>query len=159
MDNGLAIAQTFVNENRVRQAASACGAARFCLEKSIIRARERKNRGKGKMLADNQAIQFPVVELMTQVEMMRLFILKTCWEMDRIVAASRVSGSKVPPWVEIERKLSDQVSMCNFWAKRLCCRAADRAIQVSNGNTSRLLMGKADSIDSRWGWSLASLPL
>lgn len=131
VDNGLAIAQTFVHENRVRQAASACGAAKFCLEKSIIRARERKIWGEGKMLADNQAIQFPVVELMTQVEMLRLFILKTSWEMDRIVTASRVSGSKLPPWVEIERKLSDQVSMCNFWANRLCCQAADRAIQVS----------------------------
>lgn len=136
VDNGLAIAQTFVHENRVRQAASACGAARFCLDRSIIRARERKIWGEGKMLADNQAIQFPVVELMTQVEMLRLFILKTSWEMDRIVATSRVSGSKAPPWVEIERKLSDQVSMCNFWANRLCCQAADRAIQVSIGYTS-----------------------
>ncbi|KAJ5634296.1 hypothetical protein N7528_002138 [Penicillium herquei] len=134
LDNGLAIAQTFVHENRVRQAASACGAARFCLDKSIIRARERKIWGEGKMLADNQAIQFPVVELMTQVEMLRLLILKTSWEMDRIVAASRSSGSKVPPWVEIERKLSDQVSMCNFWANRLCCQAADRAIQIHGGD-------------------------
>lgn len=114
LDNGLAIAQTFVHENRVRQAASACGAARFCLEKSILRARERKIWGEGRSLADNQAIQFPVVELMTQVEMLRLFILKTSWEVDRIVAASRTSSSQVPPWIEIERKLSDQVSMCNF---------------------------------------------
>jgi len=38
MDNGLAIAHTSVHENRVRQAASAYGAAEFCLEKSIIRA-------------------------------------------------------------------------------------------------------------------------
>ncbi|KAJ6095428.1 hypothetical protein N7486_006174 [Penicillium sp. IBT 16267x] len=134
VDNGLAIAQTFVHENRIRQAASACGAARFCLEKSIIRARERKIWGEGKMLADNQAIQFPVVELMTQAEMLRLFILKTSWEMDRVVAASRESGSKVPPWVEIERTLSDQVSMCNFWANRLCCQAADRAIQIHGGD-------------------------
>ncbi|KAJ5717598.1 hypothetical protein N7488_003244 [Penicillium malachiteum] len=134
LDNGLAIAQTFVHENRVRQAASACGAARFCLDKSILRARERKIWGEGKMLAEHQAIQFPVVELMTQVEMLWLLILKTSWEMDRIVAASRSSGSKVPPWVEIERKLSDKVSMCNFWANRLCCQAADRAIQIHGGD-------------------------
>ncbi|KAJ5650965.1 uncharacterized protein N7484_004688 [Penicillium longicatenatum] len=134
LDNGLAIAQTFVHENRVRQAASACGAARFCLERSIIRARERKIWGEGKTLADNQAIQFPVVELMTQVEMLRLFILKTSWEMDRLVASSRVSGNKVPPWVEIERNLSDQVSMCNFWANRLCCQASDKAIQIHGGD-------------------------
>ncbi|KAJ5758982.1 hypothetical protein N7520_006138 [Penicillium odoratum] len=134
LHHGLAIAQTFVHENRVRQAASACGAARFCLEKSILRARERKIWGEGKVLADNQAIQFPVVELMTQVEMLRLFILKTSWEMDCIVAASRLVESKVPPWFDIERKLSDQVSMCNFWANRLCCQAADRAIQIHGGD-------------------------
>jgi alkylation response protein AidB-like acyl-CoA dehydrogenase len=129
VDHGLAIAQTFVHENRIRQAASSCGAAKYCLDRSIERARSRKIWG-GKSLADNQAIQFPVVELMTQVEMLRLLILKTSWEMDRIVAASRTAGDGVPPWVEIERKLSDKVAMCNFWANRLCCQAADRAIQV-----------------------------
>jgi hypothetical protein len=32
-----------------------------------------------------------MVELMTQVEMLRLFILKTSWEMDRIVAECQSS--------------------------------------------------------------------
>jgi alkylation response protein AidB-like acyl-CoA dehydrogenase len=128
VDQGLAIAQTFVHENRIRQAASSCGAARFCLDRSIERARSRKIWGEGNTLADNQAIQFPVVELMTQVEMLRLFIFKTSWEMDRVVAECQLSGKR--PWVEIERRLSDQVAMCNFWANRLCCQAADRAIQV-----------------------------
>jgi alkylation response protein AidB-like acyl-CoA dehydrogenase len=135
IDQGLAIAQTFVHENRIRQAASSCGAARYCLDRSIERARSRKIWGEGKTLADNQAIQFPVVELMTQVEMLRLFILKTSWEMDRIVAECQVSGQ--PPWVAIERQLTDQVAMCNFWANRLCCQAADRAIQVGAFNACR----------------------
>ncbi|KAJ6151419.1 hypothetical protein N7470_007016 [Penicillium chermesinum] len=134
IDHGLAIAQTFVHENRIRQAASSCGAAQFCLDRSIERARARKIWGGDKMLADNQGIQFPVVELMTQVEMLRLLILKTSWEMDRIVAACRSSQSKQPPWVEIERRLSDKVAMCNFWANRLCCQAADRAIQIFGGD-------------------------
>jgi alkylation response protein AidB-like acyl-CoA dehydrogenase len=129
VDEGLAIAQTFVHENRIRQAASSCGATRYCLDRSIERARSRKIWGEGKTLADNQAIQFPVIELMTQVEMLRLFILKTSWEMDRIVAECQASEGQ-PPWVAIERRLSDQVAMCNFWANRLCCQAADRAIQV-----------------------------
>jgi alkylation response protein AidB-like acyl-CoA dehydrogenase len=129
VDQGLAIAQTFVHENRIRQAASSCGAARYCLDRSIERARSRKIWGKGKTLADNQAIQFPVVELMTQVEMLRLFILKTSWEMDRVVVECQASEGP-PPWVAIEKRLSDQVAMCNFWANRLCCQTADRAIQV-----------------------------
>ncbi|EEH41504.1 acyl-CoA dehydrogenase [Paracoccidioides lutzii Pb01] len=139
LDMGLAIAQTFVHENRIRQAASSCGAARFCLDKSIEYAKEREVWGKGKTLADNQAIQFQVVELMTQVEMLRLLILRTSCEMDKITAEcgghgdAPVTGSK-KPWVEIEKRLSDQVAMCNFWANRLCCQAADRAIQIHGGN-------------------------
>lgn len=130
VDQGLAIAQTFVDENRIRQAASSCGAARYCLDRSIERARARKIWGEGKTLAGNQAIQFPVVELMAHVEMLRLLILKTSWEMDRIVAECQSSEAQHPPWVEIERGLSDQVAMCNFWANPLCCQVADRAIQV-----------------------------
>lgn len=128
VDQGLALAQTFVHENRIRQAASSCGAAKYCLDRSIERARSREIWGEGKHLADNQAIQFPVVELMTQVEMLRLLILRTSWEMDRVVVECRSTGQR--PWVEIERRLSDRVAMCNFWANRLCCQAADRAIQV-----------------------------
>ncbi|KAK2731266.1 hypothetical protein FQN55_004883 [Onygenales sp. PD_40] len=139
IDAGLAIAQTFVHENRVRQAASSCGAARFCLERSIEYAKDREIWGKGNTLADNQAIQFQVVELMTQVEMLRLLIFRTGWEMDKIAAEcgghgdSPVTTGK-KPWVEIEKRLSDKVAMCNFWANRLCCQAADRAIQIHGGN-------------------------
>ena len=135
VDNGLAIAQTFVHENRIRQAASSCGAAKFCLDRSIQYARSRNVFGKE--LAENQAIQFQVVELMTQVEMLRLLIFQTGWEMDRIVAEcggqsdTPVTGQAKKPWVEIEKRLSDKVAMCNYWANRLCCQAADRAIQVS----------------------------
>ncbi|RMJ25354.1 acyl-CoA dehydrogenase [Aspergillus sp. HF37] len=137
-DAGLAIAQTFVHENRIRQAASSCGAARYCLDRSIERARARKIWGEGNSLANNQAIQFPVVELMTQVEMLYLLILKTSWEMDRIVAECRSlearTGKAQHPWVQIEQRLSDKVAMCNFWANRLCCQAADRAIQIHGGD-------------------------
>ncbi|MGR4892176.1 acyl-CoA dehydrogenase family protein, partial [Sphingopyxis sp. LARHCG72] len=34
---------------------------------------------------------------------------------------------------QVERTLSDKVSMCNYWANRLCCEAADRAMQVHGG--------------------------
>ncbi|PGH02178.1 hypothetical protein AJ80_08901 [Polytolypa hystricis UAMH7299] len=140
LDAGLAIAQTFVHENRIRQAASSCGAARFCLDKSIEYARSRKIWGEGKSLADNQAIQFQVVELMTQVEMLYLLIMRTGWQMDKIVAEcgghsdTPAMGNAKKPWVEIEKRLSDKVSMCNFWANRLCCQAADRAMQIHGGN-------------------------
>ena len=119
LDGGLAIAQHFVHENRIRQAASSLGAAHYCVQESVKYARERKPFGEA--LANNQAIQFPLVELATQVEMLRLLIRKTAWEMDQM------------PKPEVEKRLSDKVSMCNYWANRLCCEAADRAMQVHGG--------------------------
>jgi alkylation response protein AidB-like acyl-CoA dehydrogenase len=116
---GLALAQSFVHQNRIRQAASSLGAAVFCIEESVRYARTR--RPFGEALAKNQAIQFPLVELATQAEMLRLLIRKTAWEMDRMEHKS------------IERELSDKVSMCNYWANRLVCEAADRAMQVHGG--------------------------
>lgn len=116
---GLALAQSFVHQNRIRQAASSLGAAVFCIEESVKYARKRKPFGKA--LAENQGIQFPLVELATQAEMLRWLIYKTAWDMDRL------------PHKAIERELSDKVSMCNYWANRLCCEAADRAMQVHGG--------------------------
>ena len=116
---GLRLGQSFVHTNRIRQAASSLGAAVYCINESVKYARERKPFGKP--LAENQAIQWPLVELATQAEMLRLLIRKTAWEMDRM------------PHKQIEHELSDKVSMCNYWANRLCCEAADRAMQVHGG--------------------------
>jgi alkylation response protein AidB-like acyl-CoA dehydrogenase len=112
---GLQIVQHFFNENRIRQAASSLGAAQFCINESVEYAKVRAPFGKP--LAANQAIQFPLVELQTQAEMLRALIHKTAWRMDTegVFAASR------------------EVSMCNYWANRLCCQAADQAMQVHGG--------------------------
>ncbi|WP_280383713.1 acyl-CoA dehydrogenase family protein [Nocardia wallacei] len=112
---GLAVVQHFFNENRIRQAASSLGAAQYCIDRSVAYAKQRKPFGKA--LAENQAIQFPLVELHTQCEMLRALIHKTAWTMDR-------HGTFAA---------SEQVSMCNYWANRLCCEAADRAMQVHGG--------------------------
>ena len=112
---GLQIVQHFFNENRIRQAASSLGAAQFCIDESVRYAQHRKPFGKA--LASNQGIQFPLVELQTQCEMLRALIHKTAWLMDKDGAFSQ----------------SDKVSMCNYWSNRLCCEAADRAMQVHGG--------------------------
>jgi acyl-CoA dehydrogenase len=119
VDGGLSIAQSFVHQNRIRQAASSLGAATYCVEESVKYARQRKPFGQD--LARNQGIQFPLVELATQCEMLRAFIYKTAWEMDQI------------PHKELEHQLSDKISMCNYYANRLVCEAADRAMQVHGG--------------------------
>jgi len=112
---GLQVVQHFFNENRIRQAASSLGAAQYCIDESVAYAKVRAPFGKP--LATNQAIQFPLVELQTQCEMLRALIHKTAWSMDRYGAFSQ----------------SQRVSMCNYWANRLCCEAADRAMQVHGG--------------------------
>ena len=115
LGRGLQVVQHFFNENRIRQAASSLGAAQYCIDRSVEYAKARAPFGKP--LATNQAIQFPLVELQTQCEMLRALINKTAWQMDTHGAFS----------------VSDKVSMCNYWANRLCCESADRAMQVHGG--------------------------
>ena len=112
---GLALAQTFVHENRIRQAASGVGAAQFCINESVRYARERIVFGKPLWL--NQAIQFPLAELQTECEMVRNLVYKTAWELDQ----------------QHHMEVTDKVSMCNYRANRLVCNAADRAIQTHGG--------------------------
>jgi alkylation response protein AidB-like acyl-CoA dehydrogenase len=112
---GLQVIQHFFNENRIRQAASSLGAAQYCVSEAVQYAKSRKPFGKP--LATNQGIQFPLVELQTQIEMLRALVHKTAWIMDTEGAFAA----------------SDKVSMCNFWSNRLCCEAADRAMQVHGG--------------------------
>lgn len=112
---GLAIVQHFFNENRIRQAASSLGAAQYCINEAVKYANHRKPFGKP--LSINQGIQFPLVELQTECEMLRAFIRQTAWQMDTYGAFSA----------------SDKVSMCNYRSNRLCCEAADRAMQVHGG--------------------------
>lgn len=131
LDKGLAIAQTFTHENRIRQAASSCGAAKFCVDRSVKYARERVVFGKA--LSSNQAIQWPLVELSTQIEMLRLLILRTASEMDSVQQKYQ-DNKEIPPWVAIEKQLGHKISMCNYYGNRLACQAADNAIQVHGGN-------------------------
>jgi len=112
---GLQIVQHFFNENRIRQAASSLGAGQYCIDESVKYAKLRKPFGKA--LATNQGIQFPLVELQAQAEMLRALIHKTAWQMDEYGAFS----------------VSDKVSMCNYVSNRFCCDAADRAMQVHGG--------------------------
>lgn len=119
LDMGLACAQHFVHENRIRQAASSLGAAQYCIDESVKYANERKPFGKP--LSVNQGIQFPLVELHTEAAMLRQLIYATAAKMDTMAKP------------DVAKYLTAQVSMCNYRANRLCCDAADRAMQVHGG--------------------------
>jgi acyl-CoA dehydrogenase len=118
-EQGLAIAQHFVHENRIRQAASSLGTARYCIEESVDYARARHTFGKS--LASNQSIQFRLAELYGEYQAVKALTLQTAWEMDQMDKR------------EVARRLSDTVAICNYRANRLACQAADDAIQVHGG--------------------------
>jgi alkylation response protein AidB-like acyl-CoA dehydrogenase len=115
VDGGLDVAQAFVHENRIRQAASSLGAAQYCINEAVRYAKERTVFGRP--LAVNQAIQWPLVELQTEAQMVRLLVRSTAAELDR----------------EHHMAVSDHVAMANYRANRLACDAADRAMQVFGG--------------------------
>jgi alkylation response protein AidB-like acyl-CoA dehydrogenase len=113
--DGLALANTFTHENRIRQAASGVGAAQYCISESVKYANKRVTFGQP--LSTRQAIQWPLAELQTECEMVRNLVYKTAWELDSVD----------------HMEISDKVAMCNYRANRLVCNAADQAIQVHGG--------------------------
>jgi acyl-CoA dehydrogenase len=115
VDGGLDLAQSFVHENRIRQAASGVGAAQYCIDRAVEYANQRMVFGK--KLSTNQAIQWPLVELQTEAAMVRLLVYSTAWHLDR----------------DHHLAVSDKVSMANYRANRLVCEAADRAMQTFGG--------------------------
>jgi acyl-CoA dehydrogenase len=112
---GLAIAQHFFHENRIRQAASGVGAAQYCIDEAVAYAKERVTWGEP--LANRQAIQWPLAELHTECELVRNLVHKTAWMLDS----------------EHHLSITHLVSMANYRANRLVCEAADRAMQVHGG--------------------------
>lgn len=115
LDEGLALAQHFVHENRIRQAASSLGAAQYCINEAVRYSNSRITWGK--KLSVNQGIQFPLVELHTEAAMLRQMIRYTAWMLDH----------------KHHMEVTHLVAMCNYRANRLACDAADRAMQTCGG--------------------------
>jgi alkylation response protein AidB-like acyl-CoA dehydrogenase len=115
VDHGLDLAQHFVHENRIRQAASSLGAAQFCINEAVAYANQRVTWGK--RLSVNQGIQFPLVELHTEAAMLRQLVRSTAWMLDQ----------------RHHMEVTHLVAMCNYRANRLACDAADRAMQTCGG--------------------------
>ena len=113
--HGLELAQHFVHENRIRQAASSLGAGQFCVNEAVAYANTRTTWGKP--LSRNQAIQFPLVELHTEAAMLRQLIRFTAWSLDH----------------HHHMEVTHLVAMCNYRANRFACDAADRAMQTCGG--------------------------
>jgi acyl-CoA dehydrogenase len=115
LGRGFDCAQLFVHENRIRQAASSLGAAQYCINETVNYAQERVVFGKP--LHEHQGIQWQLVELQTEAELVRNTIYKTATMMDAIGKTAA----------------TDLVAMVNFRSNQLACNAADRAIQIHGG--------------------------
>jgi acyl-CoA dehydrogenase len=115
VDRGLDVGQTFLHENRIRQAAASLGAAQYCIDRAAWYAAQRVVFGRP--LSVNQAVQWPLAELQTEAQMVRLLVYYVAWNLDR----------------NHHMEVSDKVSMANYRANRLVCEAADRAMQVHGG--------------------------
>ena len=117
LDLGLALAQRFVHENRIRQAASSARRGRL-LHRRGRRLRPRARIVWGKPLWQNQGIQFPLAELWTDCELVRGLVRRTAAELDR----------------HHHMEVTHLVAMANYRANRLACEAADRAMQTCGGD-------------------------
>lgn len=115
VDHGLELAQHFVHENRIRQAASSLGAAQYCINSAVEYANGRQVWGQ--KLSVNQGIQFPLVELHTEAAMLRFLVRFTATELD----------------TKVRTDVTHLVAMANYRANRLACEAADRAMQTCGG--------------------------
>ena len=117
---GLSLAQPFVHENRIRQAASSLGAGSYCVARTADYARQRTTFGQP--LARRQALQWELAELHTDEAMISALVRQTAHRLDS--HADGKSGQTV---------LSAEVAMCNLRANRFVCEAADRAMQIHGG--------------------------
>lgn len=111
---GLHQMRGFVYPGRIRQAALAVGTAQFCIDRAVEYANQRRTWGEP--LSKRQGVQFPLVDLQTEAELVRNTLYKTAWKLDR--------G---------EDGLRRHIAMVNYRANRLACDAADRAIQTLGG--------------------------
>ena len=154
---GLVVAQRFVHENRVRQAAASAGAARYCILEAVKYSNARI--AFGEPLAKKQGVQFPLVELWADYQLLRNFIFRTAWQMDR----------------QNPLEISDMVSICNFRANRLCLRgggprdagacagwataARCRSSTLPTRTTAGVAITRAREVGSAGGGLLASVRL
>jgi acyl-CoA dehydrogenase len=111
--DGMKAAQTWINANRVNQAARGVGVATRCLELITKYAPQRVTFGRP--LADRQAVQFSVADLYTKLQAGQLLTYRTAWKFD--------NGT-------LERH---DTFMTKIFCTELGFEAADRCMQFHGG--------------------------
>ena len=117
VDHGLELAQHFVHENRIRQAASSLGAGAV-LHRRGGRLRQRSASTWGKPLSRNQAHPVPA---------------RRAAHRGRDAAPAHPVHGRGRSTASHHMEVTHLVAMCNYRANRLACDAADRAMQTCGG--------------------------
>ena len=110
---GMKAAQTWINANRVAQAARGLGVAQRCLEMITSYAKQRSTFGR--TLDTRQAVQFAVADLYTKLQAGQLLTYRTAWKFD--------NGS-------LQRH---ETFMTKVFCTELGFEAADRCMQFHGG--------------------------
>jgi acyl-CoA dehydrogenase len=111
--DGMKAAQTWINANRVAQAARGLGVAHRCLEMITSYAKQRSTFGQ--TLDRRQAVQFAVADLHTKLQAGQLLTYRTAWKFD--------NGS-------LQRH---ETFMTKIFCTELGFEAADRCMQFHGG--------------------------
>ena len=127
---GLRLGQSFVHQNRIRQAASSAGGCVvFCVEESA------------QVRPDPQAVRQAALRQPGHP----VAVGRASPPSARMLAAldpqDRLGDGQHAPQGGVERQISDKVSMWNYWSNRLVCEAADQAMQAKRRH--RLFAAKA----------------
>ncbi|HEU0159342.1 MAG TPA: acyl-CoA dehydrogenase family protein [Hyphomicrobiaceae bacterium] len=110
---GFATVMKCLNKQRINLAALSTGPAIRLLNEGIAYARERRQGGRA--IAEFQLVQAMLAECKVDIEAARALILETARKRDR--------GEDV----------TMDVSLCKYLATEMCCRVADRIVQVFAG--------------------------
>ena len=102
-----------LNKQRVNLAALSTGPAIRMLDEAIRYARERQQ--SGRPIGEFQLVQAMLAECKVEIEAARALILETARKRDR--------GEDV----------TMDVSLCKYYATEMCCRVADRVVQIFGG--------------------------
>lgn len=111
--SGMATAQKWLTEGRLRHGARGIGVIERCLELAAGYAKQRSTFGA--LLSERQAVQFMLVDMYQHLHQLRLMVYDAAWRLDQ--------GEDV-------RNAS---YMCKYFGDEMSFHAADRAMQIHGG--------------------------
>jgi acyl-CoA dehydrogenase len=111
---GFLTAMKTLDMGRLSLGAGCVGAASYMLEKSIAYAKERVQFGKP--IAKQQAVQFMLADMATEIFAARNMVYNGAWKADR------------------GERFSLEAAMVKRYCSDMCIRVVDRALQVHGGS-------------------------